>query len=85
MTISLSGAAPKAEVIDQLRRLLQATLFPHLPMADREAIIMYFAWMKEQKEDLQVGCELRSIPELQLVRVNFEFAFKPIPPTEVRQ
>lgn len=85
MTISLSGRESKEEVITLLRKILQATMFPHLRMDQRESLIEHFAWMVAQKGDLQVNCRLETVPELQSTRVVLELGFHSLPPARLTQ
>lgn len=80
MTITLSGRESKEEVVTLIRKLMQAVIFPHLRIDERELLIEHFAWMMRQGEDMRINCRLQTIPELQLTRIIVEAGFQAIPP-----
>lgn len=80
MTLRLAARQAKEELIDNLRRLLHAILFPHLDMAQRDAVMEWVAWMKRQPGEMSVNCKFETVPELALTRVVIETSFAPLEP-----
>lgn len=76
MSVSLISRHDKDEVLDLLRKLVHIVILPHLDTPSREATMEVFAYLRAQRDPMQVGARFETVPELGLTRVTFEVGFK---------
>ncbi len=72
MSIALASKQDKAEAVDLIQRICQHFIFHGIQPSEREAVLNYFAWMRQQKGVLDVQCEFRTIPQLRRTRLTIE-------------
>lgn len=77
MPLTFPSKRDKHEQIDLIRRLFQAWLFPHTTPDQRQALLTYLTWMKDQTETLTLSCTFESFPERRGARVVIDTTFGP--------
>lgn len=80
MSLLFQSKESKNKVIAQLRGLIRMVAYPHLAPSEQQACEAHFVWMEAQTEEMQVMCQIGTIEELQLTKIdmNITFSKKPI-------
>lgn len=71
----LSSRAEKNRLLDFIRKVLVELLLPTLPPDQREPILQFLAWMKDQPSPMFFRCGARTSAELKSMTITIEASF----------
>lgn len=72
----LSSRAEKNRLLDFLRKVLIELLLPTIPPDQREIILNYLAWMKDQSAPMFIRTDCRTEPAFKSIKITIEASFE---------